>query len=81
MQYLLGFVYNPAHNVKKSAPFIYSSLYATVFSFIGTGGRQQDIDCVLSSRGLCEKGIHHLSTAHPHEGIPSTSPVLQGGPF
>lgn len=55
---LLSFGYNPAPYVKKkkkkSPHFIYSSLYTGMFSFIGTRGRQQDIDCELSYRGLCE---------------------------
>lgn len=67
MQVLLGFVYNSSPNVKKVHPPS-SSLYTTEFSFIGTGGRQQDIE--LPSRVLCEKGNHHLSAAHPHEDLP-----------
>lgn len=52
-----------------------------MFSFIGSGSRQQDIDCVFSSGELCEKGIHHFPAAHPREGLPWTIPALQGGPF
>lgn len=81
MQYPLGFVYNPSPNVKKRSPLYLSSLYTIVFSFIGTGGRQQDIDCVLSSGVLCEKEKHHLSAAHPHEGLHWTRPVSPGWAF
>lgn len=49
-----------------------------MFSFIGTGGRQQDIDCALYPRGLCEKGIHHLSAAHPREGFSWKKPCSPG---